>query len=161
MQFACNLRGVQGAGAPEADHREVARIVTAFDRYAAHGQRHLRDRNLDDPERCLFDREFEGHGDRRADRLPRAFHVERHLAAEKAARAQTSEDDVRVGYRRCGAALTVTHGPRVTARAARTDLERADFIDPRDAAAAGADLDDVDDRQHDRMTARETTDVVA
>ena len=43
----------------------------------------------------------------------------------------------------------------MTAGAARADFERADLVDPRDAAAAGADLDDVDDRQHDRMSARE------
>jgi hypothetical protein len=49
----------------------------------------------------------------------------------------------------------------MTARAARADLQRADFVDPRDAAAAGADFDNVDDRQHDGMTAREAADVVA
>ena len=42
---------------------------------------------------------------------------------------------------------------RVGARAARADLERAAGVDPDDAAAAGPDLRDVEDRQLKRVAA--------
>ncbi len=90
-----------------------------------------------------------------------ACDVERHLAAEKAFGDHAPERDVGIGDRRFRAALTVGDGARMAAGAARPDFQRADLIDPGDAAAARADLDDVDDRQHHRMPARDAADEVA
>ena len=73
-------------------------------------------------------------------------------------RPSTTLASVTVGL---GAAVAVADRARIGARAARADFERADLVDPGDAAAAGADLDDVDDRQHHRMAAGVAADVIA
>ena len=76
---------------------------------------------------------------------PGRVDVERDLAAEQV-RRDPAEDDVRVGHGRLGAAPAVAERPRVGARRAGTDLERALGRHPRDRAAPGADGDDVDHR---------------
>src|SRR5262249_58186934 len=55
----------------------------------------------------------------------------------------------------------VTDGPGVAAGAARANFEGAHVVDPGDAAAAGADLDHVHDRQHHRVAVDVAADVVA
>ena len=161
VQFARDFGRVQPAGAAESEEGEVARIVAARNRDAAHRERHLRDRDLDDAERGFIDGDAERLGDLLADALARCLHVERHLAAEKTFGDHASERDVGIGDGRFRAALTVGDRTGMTAGAARADFQRADLIDPGDAAAAGADLDDVDDRQHHRMSARDAADEVA
>ena len=87
--------------------------------------------------------------------------VELHLAAEKVIRAEAAEHDVGVGDGRLGAAAAVADRAGIGAGALRADLQGADFVDPGDAAAAGADFDDVDHRHHDRMAAGVAADVIA
>ena len=53
LQVARDLHGVQRTGAADRDEREVARIVAALDRDAAHGERHLGDGDLHDAVRDL------------------------------------------------------------------------------------------------------------
>ena len=84
-----------------------------------------------------------------------------HLAAEEAVGADAAEDDVGVGDGQLGAAAPIADRARVGAGAVRTDLERADLVDPGNAAAAGADLHDVDHRHHRRMAVRISADVIA
>ena len=45
--------------------------------------------------------------------------------------------------------------------ALRANVEHADLVEVSDAPPAGADLDDVDDRQHDGVAAHRVTDEVA
>ena len=96
-----------------------------------------------------------------ADAVSAASRSKLHLAAEEAVGADAAEDDVGVGHSRLGAAAAVADRPGRGAGAVRTDLERADLVDPGDAAAAGADLDDVDHRHHGRMAVSVTADVIA
>jgi len=59
----CSSRAISAecsGPAPPNDHREVARIVTALDRDAAHCKRHFRHGNFDDAERGGFDRKTSG-----------------------------------------------------------------------------------------------------
>ena len=83
----------------------------------------------------------------------RGVDVERNLAAEEVVGIEPAEQQVRVGDRRLGAALPVAGRPGHRAGAAWTDPHQAAGIDPGDAAAAGAHLDDVDDRRQDRVAA--------
>ena len=87
--------------------------------------------------------------------------VEVHLAAHERARPDPPKRDVRVGDRRLDTAVAIADRPGVGAGAARPDLERADLVDPGDAAAAGADLDDIHDGAEDRMPLVVAPDVVA
>ena len=79
----------------------------------------------------------------------------------KLSRIEPAEHDVGVGDGRLGAAAAVADRAGIGAGALRPDLERADLVDPGDAAAAGADLDHVDHRQHHRMAAGVAADVIA
>ena len=81
------------------------------------------------------------------------LHIELHLAAEKIIRIEITEHQIGVGHRRLRAALAIAHRAGIGARAVRPDFEQSERIDPGDAAAAGADLDHVDDRNAHRQTA--------
>ena len=85
------------------------------------------------------------------DRARRAVDVELDLAAEEVARVEPAQDDVGVGDRRLDAAPPVADRPGIGARAPRPDAEEPARVDPGDAAAAGADLDQVDDGRADRV----------
>ena len=81
----------------------------------------------------------------------RAVDVEGDLAAEEVARVEPAEHEVRVGDGRLGAAAAVADRPGIGARALRPDAQQAARVDPGDRAAAGADLDQVDDRRPHRV----------
>src|SRR4029077_4805616 len=70
--------------------------------------------------------------------------IQTHFTAEKSLGRESAEDDVRVRNRRLGTAATVARRPGSRPGAARTDVQPAAFVEPRDAAAAGADFDDVE-----------------
>jgi len=88
-----------------------------------------------------------------ADALARRLHVERHLAAEKALGDHAPERDVGIGDRRLRAALTVGDRTRMTAGACAGRLSARRPDRSRRCCRAGADFDDVDDRQHHRVSA--------
>ena len=70
--------------------------------------------------------------------------------AEEVVGVQQPEHEVGVGDRRPGAAAAVTDGPGVGARALGPDAQGAGLrVDPRQAAAAGADRLDVDHAQEE------------
>ena len=83
----------------------------------------------------------------RRDRLPRRASTEIEIwpSATVPVRHE-AEQDVRVGHGRLDAAAAVAGRPRVGAGTARSDLQPAGGVEPRDAAAARADLGDVDRR---------------
>src|SRR6185436_13844946 len=64
---------------------------------------------------------------------------------------QEAESDVRVRHRGLPAAAAVARRPGVRAGAARADGDRAGRVAPRDRAASGADLGDVDRRYADQL----------
>ena len=87
--------------------------------------------------------------------------MQANTAAEKIFRIDAPGDQIGIGHRRLRAAFAVTSRARRGARAMRPDFQAAGGIDPGDAAAAVADLDDIDDRKHHRMARNITADVVA
>ena len=141
----CERVGVHGPGATEADEHEVARVVAALHRDQVERVDHRRVRDLDDAVRGLDDGEPERPGAALLDRPLGTVDVEADLAAEEVPRVQPAEHEVRVRDRRLGAAAAVADRPRVGARALRPDAQEAARVDPGDRAAAGADLDEVDD----------------
>ncbi len=76
--------------------------------------------------------------------------VELHLAAEEAIGAEAAEHQIRVGYRRFGAAETITSRARGGAGTLWADAQHA-FLDPCERAAAGADLENIHHRDLDRQ----------
>ena len=83
-------------------------------------------------------------------------HVEGNAAADQRSRNST-EHQIGVGDGRLSAALGVTHGAGIGARAFRADLEMVFTGEPRDRAAAGADRLDVDHRNANREGADRAT----
>ncbi len=141
--LAREKRGVHGAGAPVGEDGELARVQASLHGDLAHQVRHLRARDLDDRSRDLDG----GHAEPPSEcvqRGRRRSSVDPDLAAERKVGVEIAESEVRVGHRRLGPATLVRHGARVGACAARADPEAASVVDPRDAAAAGADRLHVD-----------------
>ncbi len=77
--------------------------------------------------------------------------IQRHAAAEEEAGIVVAQQQVGVGHRGLGAAARVARRPRIGARRMRTDAQQSHLVDRGDRAAAGADLDHVDDRRLDRQ----------
>jgi hypothetical protein len=161
LQIASDVDGVQRPGATHRHEREIARVVTALHRDAAHRERHFRHGNPDDAERHLDGVHLQRPAELRFEPAAGRSDIERHLPTEEALGADAPEHDVGVGDSRMPAAAPITDRPRIRARAVRPELQCTDFVDPSDAAAARTDLDDVDDGEHHGMTARIAADVVA
>ena len=153
LQLAGERGRVHRAGSSEGDDHEVARVAAPAHRDELEEMDHVRVRDPDHAERRVVDAHVERVCDGR-ERRSRPVDVERDLAAEEVVRVDASGDHVRVGHRRLRAAPPVAGRPGLGAGAARSDLERAGRVDPGDRAAAGADLDDVDDRHLDRVARR-------
>jgi hypothetical protein len=142
---------VQRARAAERDEQEFARIVATVHRDQAERVHHRRVRDLDDAVRRLDRVQAERHGAALLDRALRAVDVEAELAAEEVAGIEPAEHEVGVRHRRLGAAPAVADRAGLGARAPRADAQQAAGVDPRDRAAAGADLDEVDHRRPHRI----------
>src|SRR5262249_9564479 len=65
---------------------------------------------------------------------------------------EVTEHDIGVADRRLRATFAVSRRARIGPGAPWSDFQRAAEIDPSNAATAGADLGEVDDRYADRMT---------
>ncbi len=161
VQLARDRHHVQRPRAARGDQSEVARIVALGDRDLAHGERHLGDCDIDDRLRRRGQAHLQRIGDLLQDPPGRGLGVEHHLTAQEIVRIEPPQREVRVGDRRLGSPAAVAYRPGIGARALRADLERADLVDPGDAAAARAHLDHVDHRHHDRVAARVPADVIA
>ena len=134
---------VDRAGAAVGDQRELARIAALLGGDRAQRTHHPRVRDPVDPARGLEHGQAERPGDA-ADRLFGQLARDLDLAVRNGALGDEAEHDVGVGHRRLDPTASVAGRPGIGARAARADLEPAGRVDPRDAAAAGADLGDVD-----------------
>ena len=143
--------GQQGARAAEGHERVVARVEPALDADLSDRVRLVPrgdfENSLGGPQRIETDRV----SDPREPALG-GVAIERDLTAEEP-RRNAAEGQVRVGRRRLVPAPAIAHRAGIGARAARPDLERAVPRDPRDAAAAAPDGDDVDHRHLDRESA--------
>src|SRR5262249_49570748 len=107
---------------------------------------------VDPPGRAL-DANVDGPCDLVADHAPTCRRVQPHRAAEEVRRVVEPEGEVRVGERGGTAAAAVAGRAGIGARAARSDANYSPIVDLRDAAATGADLDHVDDRDAHRKPA--------
>src|SRR5439155_7307018 len=138
---------VERAGAADREEREISRVQPSADGHAADEVGHAGIEDVDDPDRRLFQTEGQRLGDPLSDGLLREAPVELPRTAEEIVRVDAAEDDVRVRHGRVGAPTPVRRGPGLGARALWTDLQEASAVDPRDAAAAAADGDDIDHRE--------------
>ena len=151
-EFARDVHCMQRTGAAVCHEREVARIEAAFRRDGAHGVGH----------RCIGDRQHaacrgrhaqpQRSGDVRLDGASRRVEVQLHAPTEKALHREATEYEMRVGHGGLFAARAITRRARTCAGAFRSHAQAAGFVDPRNAAAAGADFLDVDDRNADDQT---------
>ena len=149
-QFACNHRGVQGAGAAIGDEGEIGGIEAALGSDPAHHVGHLGGGDAQDAVGRRRQIEAERRGDARFERAPCAFDLELDLAAEKSVGAEAPEDEVGIGDGGLGAAEPVADRAGLGARTFRPGMQRA-HVGARDRAAAGAHLLDVDHRDLHRQ----------
>jgi hypothetical protein len=151
LQFGGECCGVYGTSAAKGNQREFARIVTALDRDDAKCLGHIAVDDLDDRGGGFGDPQPERIGHAFADRRLRCRKIDRERAAQQGFAIEVAEHYVSVADRRVVPTESVSHRTRGGAGAARPDFQRTAGIDPRDAAAAGADLGEVDDRHSHRM----------
>ena len=148
LQLERDIAREQRPGSAGGDERELARVVPAPDAVQLDRLRHPELLDLQGAERSLLRRDAEPGCDR-LHRLPRELGIELHVAAEQpAVRPQPSEQELRIGRRRLGAATAVAGGAGIGACGFRADAEDAAGVDVGDRAAAGADRVDVDHRHH-------------
>src|SRR5262249_4344265 len=84
----------------------------------------------------------------------RAVHVQPDRAAREVGRVEIPEHEVSVGHRRPYAAAPVANGAWIGAGALRPDLDETEGADRADAAAARADLEQVDRGHREGKAAR-------
>ena len=84
-------------------------------------------------------------GDLVIDHVADVIEIQLHLAAEEVVGREVAEQQVGVGHRGFGAAAVVADRPGVRSGAFGADLHQAHLVDAGERAAAGADLDQVDD----------------
>ena len=150
MEFAGEGGSVHRPATAKGDEREIAGVIAAADRDEFERVDHVGVGDADHAEGSLVDTDAEGAGDG-FHGATGGVHTHRDLAAEEVVGGDASCYQVGVGDGGLGAALAVAGRTGDRPGALRADLQRAAVIDPRDAAAAGADLDDVDDRGLDRV----------
>ena len=141
---------MHAATAAERDQREVARIEPAIERDQLERIHHVGVGDPDHAARALLDRHAEPAGER-SEGAPNVLHVGCDLALQEQCRIDASGDQVGVGRGRLGPATAVRRRPRHRAGAARPDMQLPARVDPGDAAAAIADLDQIEHRYLDRI----------
>ena len=87
------------------------------------------------------------------DRVGRRGLLEAHRSAREALGVEASHDGVGVGHRGARAAAAVAGGAGLGAGARGSHLDAVELVDRRDRAAAGADLDHLDDGDAHRQAA--------
>ncbi len=142
--------GMQGTGAAESDESEIPGVEPAVDRQDADRVRHVLVGHVDDGLRRVrhLQVQLPSHQTYRA---LRGAQIELHLSAQEVRGIEAPENEVGVGHCRIPPTLAVTCRPRLGAGAPRADPQEAAFVDPGDAAAAGANGGEVDARRGDRQ----------
>ncbi len=144
--------GVERARAAERDQVESGRVEAAPDRHEAGRLDHRGIGDVEDRDRRVGRIDAEPIGEI-ADRSLRRSRVQRQAPTGDRRRTDPAEEDVRVRDGGLGPATSVAGGSRVRAGAPGTDPQEAAGVDPGDAPAAGADLDEVHDGPEDRQAA--------
>ena len=144
-----DLRREQPARAAEGDHRVIARVEAARGGDAPDAVHLVGRGDLQHAGGGFLGRDFELAAELFVGR-PGRIGVELQPAADQRLR-QPAEHQPGVGHRRLGAAAAIADRPRVGARALRSHLERAVFVDPGERPAAGPDRLDVEHRRLDRI----------
>ncbi len=83
-------------------------------------------------------------------RALRRRRIEMKFAADEEFRIEPTQRHIGIGHRRQAAAVGITGGAGIGAGALRPDFKQTAFIDPSDAAAARADLDEIQRRRRDQ-----------
>jgi len=136
---------VHRAGTPEREDGERARVPATLQDVDPRRARHaLVDRLVDAPGRLLHG-EAEGLGDPGLDGPPGGVGVQRHPAAQEEAGVEVAEHQVGVRHRRLLPAQPVGGRPGVGAGRVRAHAKQPQRVDAGDRAAAGSDLDHLDD----------------
>ena len=133
--------------AAEGKQGEIARIAAAIGRDRLDGPHHGDVGETVNPECCIPHAATERGGDPVREGLSGRLRLDRHRAAGQGIRVQIAESDIGIGHGRLGAAGVVADRAWRGTGTLRADLERTCRIDRDEAAAAGADFRDVDDRQ--------------
>ncbi len=144
---------MQGRRAAEGDEGARARILAALDGVDARGIGHVLVYHLADAERGQLGRELQPVADDALHRRRGAGGVQRQPAAGKRRGIDAPEDEIGVGDGGLAAAAPVADGPRLGPGAVGADADAAQRVDARDRAAAGADLDHLDDGDAQRQAA--------
>ena len=141
------------ASPAESDHRQFARVITA-----PHGNQtqcvdHSGVGDLDDAIRGGDRIHAQRLGAFAANTFTGGFPVKMKIASQEVVRVEAPEDEVGIGNGGLLAAFAIADGARVRPRALRPDSQNPAGIDPGDAAAPGADFDEIDHRGPDRIAA--------
>ena len=145
--------GVHRSAAAEGDEGEVARIASALDRHRPDRALHRRVGDAVDAFRRSEQRQPERLGHVLPERALGARRVEPQLATDEIAGVEIAEDEIRVSHRRPFAAAAVAGWTGHRPGALRADAQHAAGVDPRERAAAGTDLGDIDGRDANQMPA--------
>ena len=132
-----------GPGPAERQQCDAAKILALLDGVHARGSGHVLVDELVDAGSGLVGRKAEDIGHRVQRRIV-GGEVELHVAAQEVAGIEQAEGQVGVGHRGLATAAAVARGSGVGAGGLRSDLQQAELVDARQAAAPGADLDEVD-----------------
>ena len=116
-------RSEQRTGATEGEQRGLRRVAAALDGDPAHRPGRLRHQDVQHAGRRALGRHLHRLRQRLPDAVPRPFVVERHRSAEERVGVDVSEHETGVGDGRLRPAAPVADGPRLGARALRTDVE--------------------------------------
>src|SRR5262249_42902846 len=143
--------GMKRSSAAEGDHRALADVLAALDGMDARRIGHVLLDDLGDAGRGPDALELEQRPDRRLQSLSGGCLIESDLAAGTEGGIDLAEDDIGVGDRRLGSAAAIADGSGRRSRAVGPDRDTAELVDPRDRAAAGANLDHLDYRNAHRQ----------
>ena len=141
---------MQRRSAAEGDHHAIGDVLAVLDRMNAGGVRHVLVDHLADAEGSRDRFERKRPADIAIDRPFGRLTVQLDGAASEIVGVELAEHQVCVGDRRAIAAAIVAGRSGLRAGALRSGLDPSHRIDPGDRAAAGPDLDHLDDRDRDR-----------
>ena len=151
VQFSRQRACVHGAASTEGNHGKIPGVIPPVDGNQLQCIDHIVVGNADHPARrflrlhpCLCPET----GQRRA----YCACIRLHTSTDKVVGVDTLQQQVGVRRGRFRATPVIGYRARHGAGAAGSDVHPAVFIDPTDRTAAVADLDDVDDRRHHRIT---------
>ena len=143
---------MQGTGTAAGEEREVTRVKAAAYGLLLDLLNHIVVHDIDDAECRLVEILPQRLTDMLHDRLFREVLANLHATTEQL-RAQSPEDDVRIGDRRLRAAAVVARRTRHSPRTLRANAEEATLIDIGDGAATCANRAHIDHRHHRGVTA--------